>query len=200
MSKRILQYTKDITYILASDGWTDKKISCSLGLCIDSIQKILRQKNFRRISVDNIRRRLLLKSQRNLYTGCIEWIGSLHYKGYGEIRINGKTKGAHVIVWKLHHGNIPFGMFVCHKCDNPKCINIDHLFLGTPKDNTHDMIAKGRMCCGSKVRNAKLKENDIQHIRQLHQDGYTNVAICKIFHISSASISRIVNRKTWRHI
>ena len=76
-------------------------------------------------------------------SGCIEWIGS-GSRGYGAIKIDGVTHRAHRVAWELAHGFIPAGLFVCHRCDNPRCINVEHLFLGTPADNNNDKIAKGR--------------------------------------------------------
>lgn len=76
--------------------------------------------------------------------GCMEWKLSVTNKGYGRLRDGNKMKRAHRESYKVFVGNIPNGMFVCHKCDNPKCINPDHLFLGTSYDNMRDMVAKGR--------------------------------------------------------
>ena len=79
-------------------------------------------------------------------TDCIEYEGRKNHAGYGHLgrTIDGvrKTFLAHRYFWEKEHGPIPDGMFVCHHCDNPPCINIDHLFLGTPKDNMRDMIQK----------------------------------------------------------
>jgi len=77
---------------------------------------------------------------------CWEWTGSKRPLGYGQMGIPGTNRpvGAHRISWELHFGPIPDDMFVCHRCDNPKCVRPDHLFLGTPTDNVRDMVAKGR--------------------------------------------------------
>src|SRR5690349_13982377 len=79
-----------------------------------------------------------------LSTPCIEWDGTRHVKGYGQITIRGRTVRAHRLAWEKANGPIPEGMMVCHKCDNPPCINPEHLFLGTSKDNAQDSIIKGR--------------------------------------------------------
>ncbi|WP_116364397.1 HNH endonuclease signature motif containing protein [Parahaliea mediterranea] len=77
-------------------------------------------------------------------TSCIWWIGSNHSTGYGGVWLNGKVRGAHRVVYELEHGPIPDGFVVRHKCDNRKCINPDHLELGTHRDNANDCINRGR--------------------------------------------------------
>lgn len=75
--------------------------------------------------------------------GCWNWIGSKRV-GYGAFKINGKVTGAHRYSFELKNGKIPDGMIICHSCDNPSCVNPDHLFLGSHRDNTIDAFNKGR--------------------------------------------------------
>lgn len=75
---------------------------------------------------------------------CWNWIGSIGKNGYGYFSKNSKAASAHRVSWEIHNGQIPDGLCVLHKCDNRKCVNPDHLFIGTYYDNIHDKINKGR--------------------------------------------------------
>lgn len=87
---------------------------------------------------------------------CWLWTGPLSPLGYGYFSLNAKTVGAHRAAWTLLRGEIPKGMLICHRCDNPKCVNPDHLFVGTDYDNNIDCIKKGRHITPFKWRQKTL--------------------------------------------
>lgn len=77
-------------------------------------------------------------------SGCWEWNGARHRHGHGVVRINSKNHQAHRVAWEQVNGPVPAGKIVRHSCDNPPCVNPDHLLVGTQRDNIHDMIQRGR--------------------------------------------------------
>lgn len=108
--------------------------------------------------------------------GCLVWTGLVSGKGYGSISVNGKAQKVHRVVWELAFGPIPPGLCVCHRCDNPPCCNVEHLFLGTSAENTADRHAKGRTsrkgagdkhARGERVRTTKLTDAQVAEIRDL---------------------------------
>lgn len=133
--------------------------------------------------------------------GCVEWNGYTQKNGYGNISESRKKYGtrlAHRLSWLLHFGNIPHNLQVCHHCDNRKCVNPDHLFLGTQSDNMIDAGKKKRI--GNKGRkhwNCKLSEEDVRAIR--HSAGNCR-ELAKTFNISFQMISLIKNNKSWAHL
>jgi len=94
--------------------------------------------------VKPVAERLANKSTFEPNTGCLLWTGGVSSNGYGTIGLRGKVLSTHRLSWELVNGPIPSGLYVCHRCDTPACINVDHLFLGTAKDNVTDKVQKGR--------------------------------------------------------
>lgn len=143
---------------------------------------------------------------------CWPFIGDIQAKGYGHFTLTYQRHFkrvrwlAHRLAWTLVHGDIPEGKHVCHKCDNPPCCNPKHLFCGTPKDNTQDMISKGRWSRpprlqGEEHGEAKLTEKDVIEIRRLYVPwSYSAVRLSKEFHVSKRLIFNIVHRLAWKHV
>lgn len=125
---------------------------------------------------------------------CWLWTGATINKGYGQIRIKGKSVLVHRVSYELHRGPIPKGLCVLHHCDNPLCVNPDHLFLGTKYDNVQDMIAKGRRS------QTKLTLDKVKEIRERVSNGETQISLAKEFGVIQQTISDAVTRKTWKDV
>jgi hypothetical protein len=133
-------------------------------------------------------------------SGCWLWVGAILPDKYGTIRIDGRTQKAHRVSWELHRGQIPEGLFVCHKCDVRCCVNPDHLFLGTQQDNVNDMMRKGRgkyAHAGAKNPQAKLTDADVIAIRSSRKPYQT---IAEQFGIATVTVGLVRRRITWRHV
>jgi hypothetical protein len=135
-------------------------------------------------------------------SGCLEWTGSLNKDGYGRLRINGREKTAHRRAWELLRGEIPDGLLVCHTCDNRSCIAIDHLFLGTDKDNSDDKVSKGRQRAvrGSLQHLAKLSESEVIVIKQRLLEGEHPSQLAREYRVARQTVDAIKYGKTWTHV
>lgn len=137
-------------------------------------------------------------------TKCWIWQGSLNrVGGYGRPRVGGKRRMlAHRISWTLFNGRIPFGMFVCHACDTPACVNPDHLFLGTAGDNHRDMVLKNRQYHpkGQIHPNAKLNDNSVTVIKSLVSKGLSQSEVARQFGVTRKAVNHIIRKRTWIHL
>lgn len=138
----------------------------------------------------------------NPKNGCWEFQGSKTEKGYGQVRFRKSKEQAHRAAYMIYKGEIPKGLYVLHRCDNPPCCNPEHLFLGDQFVNMQDMIRKGRLYdrTGSKNGCSKLTEDDIREIRRLKAEGVKQVRLAERFGVSTVAISLIVLRKKWVHV
>jgi hypothetical protein len=110
------------------------------------------------------------KVERIPLAGCWLWTGAASKLGYGTVSVDGRKYNAHRFAWEAYRGAIPPGQCVLHRCDVPSCVNPDHLFLGSMKDNTRDMMKKGRdRFTGERNPSAKLTDADVEYIRQHHE-------------------------------
>ena len=148
-------------------------------------------------------------SKVNKTSTCWVWTRGKIAFGYGRVRF-GTGKGllylAHRVSYTLTYGPIPRDLYVCHRCDNPPCVNPEHMFLGTARDNALDSVSKGRFNGwggakkGSSQPYAKLTEDDVRQIRVLRSHGLTYREIAKRFGVSISAIVNIIRGTTWRHI
>jgi len=133
--------------------------------------------------------------------GCWNWTACTT-KGYGVFQVSrGVSKRAHRVSYCLYIGNIDDGMFVCHRCDNPLCVNPDHLFLGTHQDNMDDMISKGRKVSvgvrGEENKSAKLTE---PQVRLIFLDDRSSRTIAAHYGIGKTIVNNIKNKTKWSHL
>lgn len=126
---------------------------------------------------------------------CWNWISAVSKTGYPVIRVDGRTAKASRFCWEIHHGKIPEGMMICHRCDTPMCCNPSHLFLGTAGENARDMVRKerhGRM---------KFTHDQVRRIRALyerHRNHLTHKRIAEWFGVSKATISHMMTGRNWK--
>lgn len=132
-------------------------------------------------------------------TGCWLWTRGIGKAGYGAVKIGGKQYGAHRLSYVNFKGEIPNGMHVCHTCDTRHCINPDHLFAGTARDNMQDKVRKGRgnAPAGLKHGQAKINPEAVRHIRAAK---CTLRELACQFGLSEGQIGKIRRGERWRHV
>lgn len=125
---------------------------------------------------------------------CWEWTAGGHKFGYGEFKVNGILYRAHRFSYELHKGKIPEMMGINHTCDNPKCVNPDHLYAGTQAKNMEDRSIHG------KNPNRILTKDQVIEIKKLLSSGHSQTSIAKTFGVSQCTIWNIKESKTWKTI
>jgi HNH endonuclease len=148
-------------------------------------------------------------------TGCRLWLLKTGPGGYGYVEIRQRHWMAHRFAWTLVNGPIPAGLFVCHRCDVPSCVEPRHLFLGTAAENSADMVAKGRSASGDRsgaklhpqhrargerVASSKLTTHQVEEARALYAAGVSRAALARNYGVSWTSMNATIARRCWRHI
>ena len=154
------------------------------------------------LASDEVRRRFWAKARKG--EACWLWTGAQSSDKYGCFGLDGRTVAAHRVAWMLTNGPIPSGLLVCHSCDNPRCVNPDHLWLGTNADNARDRDQKGRCRArglpGDRSTNHKLTSDRVTEIRRLVESGEQQKDVAKRFGVHKATVNDLVLRKTWASV
>lgn len=188
----------DTAVRLYRDGLSLGKICEKLGVSREGVRAslirrgvVMRDRNKHQgRSLREVIERLIVVNKK---TGCWECTQRMH-TGYGRIRYNNVTTVAHRWAWITFRGEIPNGMLVCHKCDNPPCCNPDHLFLGTYTDNLIDAVTKGRHTP------ARLTPEKVRRIRLLYSGGIKAAKIASIVETTERSVWHVIYGQTWSHV
>lgn len=186
-----------------------------VGLCHSHYQRFSRNgKDFDKSPIKEMtilgrfKHKMGIKNQNS----CIEYMGEKSSDGYGKFYTSKKIYTmAHRMAYELFIGNIPKGMLVCHKCDNPSCINPEHLWLGTHHDNMQDMADKGRHPNkkgiplsidnkGSKHVLAKLNEDSVKNIKIKLANGIKGSVLAREYNVVDQTIYEIKNGRNWKHV
>jgi hypothetical protein len=143
-------------------------------------------------------------------SGCWLWLGATNTKDqnlrYGSLSVNGKNVLAHRYSWVLHYGEIQEGMHICHKCDNKLCVNPKHFFLGTPKDNMHDMFTKRGGNPNPNFPYTYHGEDHLQAkltadiVKDIFFSGEKTSVLTKKYGISRTRVQKIRNGRAWKHL
>lgn len=142
---------------------------------------------------------LLQHSELSPDTGCRLWSKGKTVRGYGKVKTDGKDWLVHRLLFTLVYGPIPDGMLVCHSCDTPSCVELTHLFLGSPKDNTRDMLTKdrGARLFGESNGRCKLTEDQVVSILNDHR---SQTAIAEEYKVHLTTVNKIKTGNRWQHL
>jgi len=177
----------------------------TLGMMMRKVQRLAERRRAKRpemrgLYVSRTTRPLALRFAEKIKphkSGCHHWTGTIKSNGYGVININGRLAHVHRVAWELAKGSIPEGAWVLHTCDNRRCVNPAHLWLGTQQDNIGDMVGKLRHNHGARNARAKLTVEQVRSIRQM--DG-TQAEIAERFGVSGSTICRVQSGRFWKHV
>jgi len=132
--------------------------------------------------------------------GCLEWKRYINKHGYGYIFVKGKSWSIHRYSYFLTYGKIPKEKWILHKCDNRKCINPNHLYLGDNAQNVKDRVSKNRSAIAEKNKASKLTIEQVKNIKILLRDGVPGLRLAKQYKMSQATIAEIKRNEIWKHV
>jgi hypothetical protein len=149
---------------------------------------------------ESAKERFEKKFKKGNINDCWDWEATVHGQGYGHFKFNGKVEKAHRFAYKLYKGEFPEYLLVLHNCDNTKCVNPDHLFLGTHQDNNDDKESKnrGNHIGGEKHYKAILTMAQVRRIREFSKCGIRNYELAKTFKISRFMVSNVILNKVYK--
>jgi hypothetical protein len=167
------------------------------GLCKKHYERLKKHGSIE-LSNPTLEERFWGKVKRSEGDKCWEWTACTT-GGYGRIRIDGKSQIASRVAYQLFHGAIPDKLVVCHKCDNRKCVNPSHLFLGTLQDNNFDCLSKGRIARGEKARGARLKEAQVREILSSIET-LSDEEASRVYGVTLRHIRDLRKGRAWKHL
>ena len=137
------------------------------------------------------------------FSGCTIWLGAVTEGGYGRSIVAQKTYGTSVVhraLFQALHGDVLRGLYVCHACDTPACVNPEHLFLGTPSDNAQDRTTKRRSAPTQGDTNGRsvLKHDQVKEIKRQLNEGLRIADLARTYGVNHSTVSHIKHRRTWR--
>lgn len=131
--------------------------------------------------------------------GCWLWTGPTDRRGYGDHRIGGRHVRAHRVAYEIANREAPGALLVCHACDNPTCVNPDHLFLGSHADNNADCIRKGRARPAKGEAHGKHRLT-VELVREFRSSPLSNRALARLHGVSNTTVMRARNGQHWGHV
>lgn len=189
-----------------ASGLAAREIATLLGIHIRTVFRTLSGENCR-YEKEPIAKRFERKVQRGARGACHEWLATKNRAGYGVFGIwkdgSSTTVLAHRFAFELAGGEIPAGLQVRHKCDNPGCCNPAHLEVGTHQDNMRDMVERNRVGYGTVTGERgynQLTAAKVKAIRRAHASGATQASLADKYGVSGPTIHHVVHRKRWKHV